>query len=262
MVTRIAILVSNPGQSMPLHQTANPMDAAAQSDPQVDAQADSPVGSPIDSVEIPVEPALYQGQFGEFSITPSDRRSVVIYRAGLALAAICFAVGTFLVFWQGDNRTVQLALTPLYTGFSLGLGISLLMIHIYMVVLHRALQAFWLVGSVAALAVAHFYPEPFAVTVYQHPITILGVGFTFAALTGIFFKEAFCFNRLETKLLTPIVPLLLLGHWLGFLSPGTENGLLLAWAMLFVVFAIRKVIQPIPPDIGDKSVFAYLQQQH
>ncbi|MEO0834560.1 MAG: DUF2301 domain-containing membrane protein, partial [Cyanobacteria bacterium J06642_3] len=25
-------------------------------------------------------------------------------------------------------------------------------------------------------------------------------------------KEAFCFNRLETKILTPIVPLLLLGH--------------------------------------------------
>jgi uncharacterized integral membrane protein len=209
-----------------------------------------------------VTDALYQGQFGEFTITPSDRRSVVIYRAGLMLAAVCFAAGAVLALWQGENRPVQLALTFLYSGFSVGLGISLLMIHIYMVALHRALQAFWLVGSLAALGVAHFYPEPFAATVYQHPTTILGVGFTFAALTGIFFKEAFCFNRLETKLLTPLLPLLLLGHWLGFLPLAIEKGLLAVCAVLFVAFAVRKAIQPIPPDIGDKSVFEYLQQQH
>jgi uncharacterized integral membrane protein len=138
--------------------------------------------------------------------------------------------------------------------------VSLLTIHIYMAALHRALQVFLLVGSLAALAVGHFYPEPFAVTVYQHPATILGVGFTFAALTGIFFKEAFCFNRLETKLLTPVVPLLLLGHWLGFLPLTTEKGLLAAWAILFMIFALRKAFQQIPPDIGDKSVFEYLKQ--
>jgi uncharacterized integral membrane protein len=31
------------------------------------------------------------------------------------------------------------------------------------------------------------------------------------------------------------------------------------WAVLFLIFAVRKVIQPIPPDIGDKSVFEYLR---
>jgi len=25
---------------------------------------------------------------------------------------------------------------------------------------------------------------------------------------------------------------------------------------------VRKIIQPIPPDIGDKSVFDYLKKQH
>ena len=208
-----------------------------------------------------VTDASYQGQFGEFTITPSDRRGVVIYRAGLMLAAVCFAAGAALALWQGDDPTVQIALTLLYSGFSIGLGISLLMIHIYMVVIHRALQVFWLVGSLAAFGVAHFYPEPFAMTVYQHPTTILGVGFTFAALTGIFFKEAFCFNRLETKLLTPVLPLLLLGHWLGFLPLAIEKDLLAVLALLFLAFAVRKVIQPIPPDIGDKSVFEYLKQQ-
>jgi uncharacterized integral membrane protein len=35
--------------------------------------------------------------------------------------------------------------------------------------------------------------------------------------------------------------------------------LLVAWAILFLVFALRKAVQPIVPDIGDKSVFAYLK---
>jgi uncharacterized integral membrane protein len=89
----------------------------------------------------------------------------------------------------------------------------------------------------------------------------LGVGFTFAALTGIYFKEAFCFNRLETKVLTPLVPVLLLGHLSGVLPLAWEQVLLGIWAVLFIVFALRKVVQAIPPDIGDKSVFAYLKQK-
>lgn len=204
---------------------------------------------------------VYQGQFGEFTITPPDRRGVVIYRTGLMMAALCFAIGSGLVLWQPDNAVVLRALTPLYTGFVAALAVSLLTIHIYMVALHRALQAFWAIGMASALAVAHFSPEPFALTVYTHPLTILGIGFTFAALTGIFFKEAFCFNRLETKLLTPIIPLLLLGHLLGILPVTVERGLLAAWAVLFMVFAFRKAFQDIPADIGDKSVFEYLHQQ-
>lgn len=204
---------------------------------------------------------VYQGQFGEFTITPHDRREVVIYRTGLVIATLCFVIGAVLVLWQGNHPLVQSLLTPLYTGFVVGLGVSLLTIHIYMAVLHRALQVFWLIGAIAAVIVAHADPQPFALTVYHQPLTLLGIGFTFAALTGIFFKEAFCFNRLETKLLTPLVPLLLLGHLTGLLPVGVERGLLAAWAGLFAVFALRKAVQPIPPDIGDKSVFAYLRQQ-
>ena len=100
-----------------------------------------------------------------------------------------------------------------------------------------------------------------ALFIYNHPLSLLGIGFIFAALTGIYFKEAFCFNRLETKLLTPLVPLLLLGHLFSILPLSIERELLAVWAIFFVVFAIRKAIQAIPPDIGDKSVFVYLKQQ-
>ncbi len=206
------------------------------------------------------EPMTYQGQFGEFTITNSDRQGVVIYRAGLMVAALCFAAGVALVVGQGGDRTVLHLLSLLYTVFLLALGVSLLTIHIYMGVLHRALQVCWLVGVGAAIAVSHGDPDPFVLTVYQHPLTLLGVGFTFVALTGIFFKEAVCFNRLETKFLTPLVPVLLLGHLTGILPLTVERGLLVAWAGLMLIFAVRKVIQPLPPDIGDKSVFEYLKQ--
>ena len=205
-------------------------------------------------------PEIYQGQFGEFTIEQSDRTSVIIYRAGLMVAAISFAIATGLILFN-NNPNIYPLLTPLYSLFVLGLGVSLLTIHIYMAALHRAIQAFWLIGAIAAFFVGHTDPQPFAVTVYTHPLSILGIGFTFAALTGIFIKEAFCFNRLETKILTPIVPTLLLGHLLGWLPVGGERALLGIWAILFVVFAFRKAIQAIPPDIGDKSVFAYLKGQ-
>lgn len=204
-------------------------------------------------------PIVYQGQFGEFTITDRDRQEVRIYRGGLAIAALSFAAGVGLVFLQGSNSTTLGAVTLLYAIFSLALGVSLFTIHIYMSVLHRALQVFWAIGTLTAIWLTLTHSEPLALVVYQQPLTLFGLGFTFAALTGIFFKEAFCFNRLETKLLTPIVPLLLLGHLTGALPLAIAQTLLILWAALFVIFAVRKVIQPIPPDIGDKSVFAYLK---
>ncbi|MBN3961001.1 DUF2301 domain-containing membrane protein [Nostoc sp. NMS8] len=203
---------------------------------------------------------VYQGQFGEFTITQSDRTGVIIYRAGLMVAALSFAIGSALVLLN-NNQTVITALTPLYACFSLALGVSLFTIHIYMASLHRTLQIFWAIGTIASVILAITSSEPLAVTVYNQPITLFGVGFIFVALTGIYFKEAFCFNRLETKVLTPIVPILLLGHLAGILPTQGESVLLGIWATLFLVFALRKTVQAIPADIGDKSVFTYLKEQ-
>jgi uncharacterized integral membrane protein len=241
---------------------------------------------------------VYQGQFGEFTIDRHDRLEVLLYRGGLLTAATSFAVGTALVGWHwavsnqvassgvlsqgglgdgaiaygtiaygtpGQGLPAWQGILPLLTGlygiFCLALGVSLLTIHIYLKPLHRALQIFWGIGCLTSLIIAFSQPDPLAFTVYTQPLTLLGVGFTFAALTGIFFKEAFCFNRFETKFLTILVPLLLLGHLLGWLPPGVEMVLLWSWAGLFALFALRKTWQAIPADIGDKSVFSYLQQR-
>ena len=204
-------------------------------------------------------PQSYQGQFGEYTITKSDRTEVIIYRAGLVIAAGSFAMASNLFFAKGEAALP--AITPLFILFSIGLGISLYFIHIYMKALHRVLQGFWLIGTVATIAIASQANEPLAQYIYNHPLTLFGTGFTFAALTGIFFKEAFCFNRAETKILTPVVPLLLLGHIAGIIPVEMEQALLGIWSIGFSVFAIRKMTQEIDPDIGDKSVFAYLKAE-
>ena len=210
--------------------------------------------------QIASESIVYQGQFGEFAITQGDRTGVIVYRTGLMVASLSFALGSALVLLNSDPNILTV-LTPIFACFCIALGVSLLTIHIYLAALHRVLQLFWAIGSLAAVAQALTSSESLAVTVYDRPGALFGVGFVFAALTGIYFKEAFCFNRLETKFLTPLVPILLLGHLLGILPVQGERVLLGVWAILFVVFAIRKAIQPIPPDIGDKSVFAYLKKQ-
>jgi uncharacterized integral membrane protein len=211
-------------------------------------------------------PVSYQGQFGEFTITTADRQGVIIYRTALMLAALSFGMGTMAVLFgvdRLDRETLLNLLTFLATIFAVALGIALASIHIYMVFLHRTLQVFWAIGCASAIGFSLYYQQPISAIVYRQPLTILGVGFLFAALTGIFFKEAFCFDRLETKLLVFIVPLLLLGHLTQLLPQAAKPILLAVWAGLFLVFAIRKVIQQIPPDIGDKSVFEYLAaQQH
>lgn len=204
---------------------------------------------------------VYQGQFGTYTITDRDRAEVRTYRWGLLVAAFSFAIGSLLFFWQGTTPIVLQLLNLLYALFSLALGVSLMTIHIYLLPLHRLLQVFWLVGTLSATVIAWQADVPLLLYVYNHPLTLFGIGFTFAALTGVFFKEGFCFHRLETQVLTPVVPILLLGHLTGVIPAEIEQVLLAVWAIFFLIFALRKLPQDIPSDIGDKSVFDYLKQQ-
>ena len=82
----------------------------------------------------------------------------------------------------------------------------------------------------------------------------------FAALAGIGFKEFFCFQRPEAIGLTLLLPIALLGRLLG-LIPGTPClSLIGCSAALLVLLACRKFGVDAAADVGDKSVFAYLEQ--
>ncbi len=207
------------------------------------------------------ENKVYQGQFGDFTITAEDQKEVIIYRGGLLLAGLSFSIATSLIITAENNPNNLSWISFLFCLFSLGLGLSLWKIHIYLKPLHQLLQLFWLIGTLSGVGFMFYNQGNLALFVYENPASIWGIGFIFASLTGIYFKEAFCFNRIETKLLTPLVPFLLIGHLFDFIPLETKKILLLIWSCLFIIFVVRKILQEIDPDIGDKSVFNYLKQQ-
>ncbi len=205
------------------------------------------------------ESTVYQGQFGSFTVTKNERVGVILYRVGLVVMAICLSASTTLVLKLPQSSDFWL--TCLYYLFILALGLSLFQIHIYLVSLHHALKLSWLIGTISSMVLSFRSSFSLVRYVYENPLSLLAVGFVFVALTGIYFKEAFCFNRLESKILTPLVPFLLLGHLAGIFSSTTEKLLLVIWSALFIIFVIRKTSAPLDPDLGDLSVFAYLHQQ-
>lgn len=213
------------------------------------------------TTQINTQTPIYQGEYGQFTITSDDEKEVIIYRAGLGLSAVSFLMETLLVLLNSPLAVDPFISTGLLILFIAGLGISLSKIHIYLIPLHNFLKVCWAVGTIATLILAIKANQPIVNYVYTYPLSLLGVGFLFVALTGIYFKEAFCFNRLETKFLTPLVPMLLLGHLINILSVQTEKIALGLWAILYLIFALRKISQNIPADIGDKSVFVYLKQK-
>jgi uncharacterized integral membrane protein len=204
---------------------------------------------------------VYQGQFGEFTVTSKDRLDVVIYRAALITAATTFALGAGLAIAEVQQSGMTTVISVLFVIFCAALGVSLWTIHIYLKPLHLALQLCWGIGCIAALVITITATQPLPLAVYPpYSLALMGVGFVFVSLTGLFVKEAFCFNRLQAKLLVLMIPSLLLGHWLGLTPLMGEKILLGGCALIFLWFAIDKVFQQIPPDLGDKTVFDYLKK--
>ena len=200
---------------------------------------------------------VFEGVYGPFSITEQDRREVLGYRLGLLTAAIAQAALLAQWHWVGPD-----ALWPWLLPLAAGLGLALRWIHIYLRPLHRALQLFWLVGCLgfAALAWAGG-PGAMATQLAADGRWIWAIGPFFAALAGIGFKEFFCFRRPEAIGVTLLLPLALVGHLSGLLGASATGSLLALEAALLLVLTLRKFPMEAAADVGDKSVFAYLDGQ-
>lgn len=200
---------------------------------------------------------VFEGVYGPFSITGQDRREVLGYRLALLTTAIAQAALLAQWHWVGPDT-----LWPWLLPMAAGLGLALRWIHIYLRPLHRALQLFWLAGCVgfAALAWASG-PGAMATSLAANGRWIWVIGPFFAALAGIGFKEFFCFRRPEAIGVTLLLPLALLGHLSGLLDASACGSLLAIEAALLVVLTLRKFPMEAAADVGDKSVFAYLEGQ-
>jgi uncharacterized integral membrane protein len=200
---------------------------------------------------------VFEGVYGPFSITGQDRREVLGYRLALLTTAIAQAALLAQWHWVGPDT-----LWPWLLPMAAGLGLALRWIHIYLRPLHRALQLFWLAGCLgfAALAWASG-PGAMATSLAANGRWIWAIGPFFAALAGIGFKEFFCFRRPEAIGVTLLLPLALVGHLSGLLDASACGSLLAIEAALLVVLTLRKFPMEAAADVGDKSVFAYLEGQ-
>ena len=200
---------------------------------------------------------VFEGVYGAFTITERDRREVLGYRLALLTAAIAQAALLAQWHWLGGTW-----IWPWLLPLAAGLGLALRWIHIYLRPLHRALQLLWLLGCAGLLALAAAAgPGGMAAALAAEPRWIWAIGPLFAALAGIGFKEFFCFRRFEAIGVTLLLPIALLGRLTGLLGPELSGGLLAIEAALLLVLCLRKFPMPAAADVGDKSVFAYLEEQ-
>ena len=199
----------------------------------------------------------FEGVYGPYSITETDRRDVQRYRLALLTTGLALLAGV-LHCWLLGAPWAWLWILPM--GSSLGL--ALLWIHIYLRPLHRALQLFWLMGCIGwATLLISVGPTHALITLADQRLWILAIGPLFAALAGIGFKEFFCFQRPEAIGLTLLLPAALLGHLVGLINGPLCLALLESAALLLVLLALRKFGMEAAADVGDKSVFAYLDGQ-
>ena len=199
----------------------------------------------------------FEGVYGPFSITADDEREVLGYRLALFTAAV--AQVALLVQWR---QLGSAWLWPWLLPLVIGVGLALRWIHIYLRPLHLALQLFWLIGSLGFVALAiRSGPNAMASAVAADPRWIWAIGPFFAALAGIGFKEFFCFRRPEAIGVTLLLPVALLGALSGVVPPMATAALMGLEAALLLVLTLRKFPMPAAADVGDKSLFAYLEAQ-
>lgn len=121
---------------------------------------------------------------------------VILYRSGLVTSAASFVVAASTAFLP-DNSSLSATLKQNLDLFYIlgcgGLGLSLLLIHIYVSEIKRTLQALWVFGVVGSattyLALAQPANQNLIQYVLHNPSAVWLVGPLFAALTGLVFKE-------------------------------------------------------------------------
>ena len=251
------------------HSAAHPVASPRQHDPSAASERAAAMAETLTATESEIAaeteseimaapaPQRFEGVFGPYTITADDEREVLGYR--LALTAAAVGLLGLLLQWHlaGPGR-----LWPWMVVMAAGLGLALRWIHIYLRPLHRALQLFWLLGCLGTLLLAQRAGlAEIGPALQQQPLWILAVGPFFAALTGVGFKEFFCFRRPEAIGVTLLLPVALLGRLVGLLAPGTTAALLTMAAALLLVLCLRKFPMAAAADVGDKSVFLHLEAQ-
>jgi len=208
---------------------------------------------------------VYQGIYGPWQIEQEDLWEVWGYRVALSTAAAAFvavaavSLTTTSSSSSSDTQGLAALLNPLCLLGSGGLGVALILIHIYVTPIKRTLQALWGLGFAGGLYLMSNQEPTVPEFICNNPWGVWLVGPLFAAATGVAVKEGICYGKAEAAVIALLLPLLLLGH-LSHLAPAESPAghfLLVTTSAAVAVFAGRKYTQPVKDDIGDKSVFMF-----
>jgi len=198
-----------------------------------------------------------KGVYGDFIVTSNDKKEVLFYRLSILFCGLFFAIGLAQCLVNGSGKTWICLL-----GMSISMGLSLKWIHIYLRPLHQTLTIFWLLGCIGFVILAYqFGLENIIFGLRENPKSILFIGPLFAALTGIGFKEFFCFRRIEAIGITIFIPIALIGYLTELANERFTFAMLVVSSLLLLLMGIRKFNLPAEADIGDKSVFDFLESQ-
>ncbi len=197
----------------------------------------------------------FEGVYGKYKITIEDKLEVKRYRLAVVVCAASFTSGLLQWLIFGPNKA-WIWLIPM----SISLGLALQWIHIYIRFIHQTLKAFWGIGSIAILIlIFQGDPNELFSNFSLNKLNVLVMGPFFAALTGLGFKEFFCFRKPEAIGVTILLPISLLGYALGILNPTFSMTLISISSILLLTLGVRKFGMDPASDIGDKSVFEYLK---
>ena len=200
---------------------------------------------------------MLSGIYGVYTITIKDQEEVKLYRFSLLFSSLAFFIGLAQWIFLGPSL-VWIWLV----GMALGIGTSLKWIHIYLRPLHNMLKIFWGIGFLSIMAALIIVgPKNLITTLSTNTIWLIPIGPLFAALTGLGFKEFFCFRRPEAIGVTLLIPIALLGHLTQSISGETVMTILIISSLFYLVLALRKFGMDASSDIGDKSIFEYLDNQ-
>ena len=198
-----------------------------------------------------------KGLYGDYIVTSNDKKEVLFYRLSILFCGLFFSIGIAQWFTNGSHQIWIWLL-----GMSISMGLSLKWIHIYLRPLHQTLTIFWILGCIGIVILAyHFGLKNIIYSLRENPKLILLIGPLFAALTGIGFKEFFCFRRIEAIGITIFIPIALIGYLTELTNERFTFAMLVVSSLLLLLMGIRKFNLPAEADIGDKSVFDFLESQ-
>ena len=198
-----------------------------------------------------------KGVYGDYIVTSNDKKEVLFYRLSILFCGLFFSIGITQWLTNGPDQMWVWLL-----GMSISMGLSLKWIHIYLRPLHQTLTIFWALGCIGFFIIAyHFGLTNIIYALRENPKWILLIGPLFASLTGIGFKEFFCFRRIEAIGITIFIPIALIGYLTELANESFTFATLVVSSLLLLSMGIRKFNLPAEADIGDKSVFDFLERQ-